>query len=391
LVIRLFFIGRTLPELLEMSQTFNMHRGLHSSLECGFSDAMQRMLLALVVLLNWDVSAQEARGLDIYWVDVEGGAATLIVTPAGQSILIDSGNPGTRDAGRIHAVATKQAGLKKIDFLITTHFHGDHFGGAAPLSQLMPIGIVYDNGIPARNPDRNRQDPAFILKVKPYKEMKVDARVVAKPGMVLPLKQINGNAKASLTFVVAARKFIDVPRRGVKKNPLTGTVPAKPEDLSDNANSVASLLELGGFRFLDCGDLTWNMEAKLVTPINRIGTVDVYQVNHHGLASSNNPLLIQSIAPTVSVMNNGHTKGCTPSAFAALKSAKSIKAMYQVHRNLRPDGKQNNTANEFIANLSAPAECKAFALKMSVAADGKSYTISNPRNGQKHTFKTSKH
>ena len=142
------------------------------------------MLMAFVAAL-WAVSAQAENTLNIYWVDVEGGAATLIVTPAGQSILIDSGNPGTRDAGRIHEVATKIAGLKKIDFLITTHFHRDHFGGAAPLSQLMPIGTVYDNGIPARNPDRNRQDPAFLLKVKPYKEMKVDARVVVKPGTVL--------------------------------------------------------------------------------------------------------------------------------------------------------------------------------------------------------------
>ena len=135
--------------------------------------------------------------LDIYWVDVEGGAATLMVTPAGQSILIDTGNPGTRDAGRIHEVATKQAGLKKIDFLITTHFHGDHFGGAAPLSQLMPIGYVYDNGIPVRNPDRNRQDPAFVLKVKPYKTMKVDGREVVKPGGTLLLQQADGTANVN--------------------------------------------------------------------------------------------------------------------------------------------------------------------------------------------------
>jgi len=350
---------------------------------------MKRTLLALVAGLGLAISGQAEKTLEVYWVDVEGGAATLIVTPAGQSILIDSGNPGTRDAGRIHAVATKQAGLKKIDFLITTHFHGDHFGGAAPLSQLMPIGIVNDNGIPRRNPDRNRQDPAFILKVKPYRTMKVDGRVVVKPGYRLPLKQVTGAVPVSLTIVAANRKFIDPPK-GAKKNPVPATKPIA-EDLSDNANSVCSLVQLGGFRFLDCGDLTWNMEAKLVTPINRIGTVDVYQVNHHGLASSNNPLLIQSIAPTVSVMNNGHTKGCTPSAFATLTSAKSIKAMYQVHRNLRPDGKKNNTGEKYIANLTSRDGCKAFTMKMSVAADGKSYTIFNPRNGHQRTFKTRKH
>ena len=351
--------------------------------------AMKRMLLIIKILLM-SISVQAEKTLDIYWVDVEGGAATLMVTPAGQSILIDTGNPGTRDAGRIHEVATKQAGLKKIDFLITTHFHGDHFGGAAPLSQLMPIGYVYDNGIPVRNPDRNRQDPAFILKVRPYKNMKVEGRKVVKPGDRLPLKQEAGVEKVNLTFVVAARQFIDPPAN-VKKNPLAGSVPPMKEDLSDNANSVASLITLGGFRFLDCGDLTWNMEAKLVEPVNRVGTVDVYQVNHHGLASSNNPVLIKSVAPTVSVMNNGHRKGCSPSAFAALTSTKSIQAMYQVHKNLREDGDKNNTADEFIANLGEPRDCEALALKLSVKADGKSYTLFNPRNKHQRTFKTRKH
>ena len=351
---------------------------------------MKRHLLAFVVSVLFAVSTQAAKTLDVYWVDVEGGAATLIVTPAGQSILIDTGNPGTRDAQRIHEVATKQAKLKKIDFLITTHFHGDHYGGAATLAQLMPIGVVNDNGIPRRNPDRNRQDPAFILKIRPYRSMKVDSRVVVKPGYQLPLLQAKGAAPVKCTVVAANRKFIDPPA-GAKKNPLAGTVPAKPEDLSDNANSVASLIELGGFRFLDCGDLTWNMEAKLVEPVNRVGTVDVYQVNHHGLDVSNHPVLVKSVAPTVSIMNNGHTKGCGPQTFATLKAAKSIKAMYQVHKNLRKDGDKNNASDEHIANLTEPKECKALALKLSVAADGKSYTVFNPRNGHKRTFKTRQH
>ena len=254
----------------------------------------------------------------------------------------------------------------------------------------MPIGMVYDNGIPVRSPDRNRRDPAFILKVRPYKNMKVDGREIVKPGAKLPLKQAVGAAQVDLTFVAAARKFIAAPK-GAKKNPLAGSVPPKSEDLSDNANSVASLISVGGFRFLDCGDLTWNMEAELVEPVNRVGKVDVYQVNHHGLATSNNPVLIKSVAPTVSVMNNGHTKGCSPTAFAALTATKSIQAMYQVHKNLRADGKQNNTAEEFIANLDEPKECKAIALKMSVTADGKGYTIFNPRNNYQQTFKTRQH
>src|SRR6266568_6069122 len=103
---------------------------------------MKRLIIpfAIAVAVCAGLSAQAGKGdktLDIYWIDSEGGGSTLIVTPAGESVLIDSGNPGGRDSKRIHRLATEAAGLKKIDFLVTTHFHIDHFGGAAELSQLM--------------------------------------------------------------------------------------------------------------------------------------------------------------------------------------------------------------------------------------------------------------
>ncbi len=62
---------------------------------------------------------------------------------------------------------------------------------------------------------------------------------------------------------------------------------------------------MGQFDFLDCGDLTWNIEKKLVSPVDRIGPIDLYQVTHHGMAISNHPTLLQTIAPTVTIMNNG--------------------------------------------------------------------------------------
>lgn len=348
---------------------------------------MKAFLIIYFLALALSIHAEGT--LDVYWVDVEGGAATLVVTPAGESILIDTGNPGTRDAGRIHQVATKVAGIKKIDHLITTHFHGDHYGGAAMLANLMPIGVVNDNGIPNKNPDRHRKNPIFPQLVKPYRGMKVDSRNVVEPGHVFPLQQAKDSAKLKVTCVVANQKIIQPPPNlRLAKNPLTDTVPAKPEDLSDNANSVATLFELGDFRFIDCGDLTWNVEAKLVTPINVIGTVDVYQVNHHGLDSSNNPVLINSLAPTVSVMNNGHNKGCGAGSFAALKGCKSIQAMWQVHKNLRKKDPENNAGEKYIANLTDRDGCKGHYLKLSVAADGKTYTMSNPRNGEKVTYKT---
>jgi competence protein ComEC len=351
---------------------------------------MKRILLTILsyLLASSLFAGKKDKTLDVYWVDVEGGAATLIVTPAGQSILIDTGNPGNRDAGRIHKLATEVAGLKRIDNLITTHFHLDHFGGAAPLTQLIKIGTVYDNGMTAESPDRNRKDSRWPLVSRPYREMKVGKRVVIKAGDSIPVKQRKGAAAVTVTCVAAQQEVLK-PSGDSKsqKNPLTGSVPAKPEDLSDNANSVATLFSFGNFRFLDCGDLTWNVEAKLVTPVNPIGTVDVYQVNHHGLASSNNPILLGSVQPTVSVMNNGHTKGCTPQTFATLKATKSIQAMYQVHKNLRKDS-ENNTTDELIANKTDRDSCKGHYVKMTVSPDGDSYTISIPAHGHSRTFMT---
>src|SRR5438874_7783006 len=120
--------------------------------------------------------------LDVYWIDSEGGGSTLIVTPTDESMLIDTGNPGTRDADRIFDVAAKVAGLKKIDHLLVTHYHIDHFGGAGRLSKLIPIGNVYDNGMFKEGWERPSQE---------YLDMKCDQRIVINPGDKIPLKNPN--------------------------------------------------------------------------------------------------------------------------------------------------------------------------------------------------------
>lgn len=316
---------------------------------------------------------------DIYWVDVEGGAATLMVTPRGESVLIDSGNPGHRDPDRIVKVATEVARLKRIDYLITTHYHRDHYGGAATLAALIPIGTVFDNGVFDQMPD----NPGAAYFDFPSKK-----RAVINPGDVLPLKQNDGKTRISMRCLATRKTFLkpadDAPDNGTN----CAAHRPKPRDGSDNANSVVTLVEFGPFRFFDGGDLTWNQEMQLVCPKNQIGEVDVYQVTHHGLDSSNNPVVLQSLKPVVAVMNNGHKKGCLPEVFANLKETKSLQTIYQVHKNLRPDGAMNNTDDKFIANHHATQDCQGNYVALSVAADGGSYTVSIPAHGHQATYRT---
>ncbi len=344
------------------------------------------LLFTFGFVVSSPLCADEKTGtLDVYWVDVEGGGGTLMVTPAGESILIDAGMPGERDPGRIHKVAAEVAGVKQIDHLITTHFHIDHFGGAAEVSQKMPVINVWDNGVPDRNPDNNPNDTRFPIMIKPYKEMSVANRYVIKPDDTLPLKQSAG-ALVSARCLVAMEKFTDQ-IVGDKPRVDCAEVIEKPADTSDNRNSIVTLISVGDFKFFVGGDLTWNTEADLVCPVDRVGMVDVYQVNHHGLDASNNPILIESLAPTVSVMSNGTSKGCGKETFATLKSAPAIQSMYQVHKNLREDS-ENNTSPEFIANVAK--DCAANYIKMSVAPDGKTYTISIPGTGHSQEYQTKK-
>ena len=322
------------------------------------------------------LAGPQDKRLDIYWIDVEGGAATLIVTPAGETVLIDTGNPGRRDPDRIVRAVTNEAGLRQIDHLIITHYHRDHFGGAPILSMLLPIKTLYDNGVFDGMPD----DPG-----KAYFEFPCEKRVVIQPGDRLPLRQ----SKEGLTPVMqclGARKQYISPPGDAKENKLETPHKPKDRDFSDNANSVVMRLEFGPFRFFDAGDLTWNQEARLVLPVDLVGEVDVYQVTHHGLDTSNNPVILETLKPRVAIMNNGATKGCMPEVFANLKECKSLEAMFQVHKNERPDGSVNNVPDEFIANRGG--ECQGNLIKLSVASDGKSYTVSIPAHDVERTYQT---
>jgi beta-lactamase superfamily II metal-dependent hydrolase len=308
--------------------------------------------------------------LDIYWVDVEGGAATLIVTPSGESVLVDAGNPGGRDPQRIHKVAKEVAGLEKIDHLVVTHLHRDHYGGVAELAELMPVKVLYENGIETapESEQKNEAIPAF-------RAAKVGKRIPVKVGSKLPVKGVN------IVFRGARQQFDNGKGR---KNAACTDLTQKDPDKSDNANSVVLTVDYKGWKFFDAGDLTWNLEEKLVCPKTTLAEVDVFQSTHHGLDQSNNPVVVRTLKPKVAVFNNGPKKGCQPGAFAAVKNLEGVEAVFQVHKNLvAPDA---NTSPEKIANVEE--KCVGNYLKLSVEPNGKKYTVSVPSTGHEQTFTT---
>jgi beta-lactamase superfamily II metal-dependent hydrolase len=343
---------------------------------------MRSLLLALVALIPPALAGDGSA--HVYWIDSEGGGSTLIVTPAGESVLIDSGNAGGRDPGRIHKVA-EAAGLRQIDHYITTHFHSDHMGGIPELSTRIPIVHVWDNGLPDTDPDGNKSS-AWPLTSKAYRTMEVRERQVVKPGTEIPLKTLTGPA-VRLQCVIARQEVWPSPTWGKRTIKLPGSVPpSKPVDTSDNANSSAWIFSFGGFRLYDGGDLTWNTEAKLIVPEVLVPEVDVYQVTHHGLDVSNHPWLIASLRPTVSVMNNGSTKGTAGEVIQTLRAQPRLYAQYQVHKNVRPDSATNNCPDDHIANLDP--NCDGNYIHCRITPDAVKYYIEIPAKHHSATFIT---
>lgn len=308
----------------------------------------------------------QPRTLDIYWIDVEGGAATLIVSPTGESLLVDTGFPGSgdRDAQRI-AQAVVTAGLSRIDHLVITHYHGDHVGGVPGLAKLVQIRNFYDHG--------DNTEPNGAAQFNAYVALAGNKRTILKPGDKLVL----GNA--DLSIVSAAGKVIENRlERGFFANQCEGAE-SKPEDKTENSQSVGFLLSYGKFSFLDVGDLTWDREMQLACPVNKIGEVSLFQATHHGFSNgqSGAPALIWSLRPQVVVVNNGARKGFSNSGYDTIAKIPGIQDIWQGHRGETNDD-AHNTSEEKIANPSATDD-KGYWIKASIAANG-SFTVTNARN-----------
>jgi competence protein ComEC len=358
------------------------------------------LCLAVVVPV---AQAQTAKTLDIYVVDVEGGNATLFVAPSGESVLIDTGNGGAaaaRDAGRIMA-AVKEAGLTQIDNLITTHWHGDHFGGMAEFAGRIPIKNFIDHG---PNVQPNPTVDAFLQTTYPeiYSKGK---HMVAKPGDKLSITGLDWR------LVSSAGEVITTPLPGTGgPNPYCADSKPNPDDGGiENSMSVGSVVTFGKFRVAHLGDLTQVKEFPLMCPVNRIGTFDLWIVSHHGQPMSNAEVLVHAIRPRVAILNNGTRKGGQPSAMKIIYGAPGLEDLWQLHFSLL-SGQEYTAPGMFIANtiddqpetmpvapMTPPTPGSgappppahngtSYWVKVSAQADG-TFTVTNTRNGFSKTYK----
>lgn len=323
-----------------------------------------------IALLACAVHALHAapKTLDLYFIDVEGGQATLVVTPAKQSMLIDAGWPGFngRDAARIVAAA-KKAGVKTLDYLVVTHYHVDHVGGVAPLLEKLPARTVVDHG-PNNETTKSavelfRTYEAAIAKVQ---------RISVKPGDTIPMKGLEVQVVTS-----NGDRAPSAVKGAGSANPLCPPSHSYPEDKSENARSIGLLFTFGKFRFVNLGDLTSAKEMDLACPENRIGAVDLYLATHHGLAQSNAREIVHAIRPRVAIMNNGARKGGSPDAWRIIRSAPGLEDLWQLHFAVA-GGAETNSPESVIANLDE--RCEGKYIKVSASADG-GFTVLNSRNG----------
>jgi len=361
------------------------------------------LTISCVVIAILGLTAQVRTGtLTIYYIDTEGGQSTLFVGPTGESLLVDTGNAGDRDLGRI-AETLRAAGVTKIDHLWTTHYHGDHVGALIELAKQFPVGHFYDHGKPHAN---DRIVSSQFLSA--YESLSAGKRTIVKPGDKVKMTSLD------ITAVAAGNQFVRTNLQGGgSQNTFCAGVTQKDESAypdPDNGESAGFVLTYGRFRTIDLGDLTWNAELDLMCPINRIGTVDLYLTSHHGLEKSGSPALVHALHPRVVVMNNGTRKGGAPGVFRVLQETSGIEDLWQLHWSYNAG--LENTPARFIANVDepatiaevlttpttgvpaapraggpgAPAHTPAYLIRVSVQQDG-SFTVTNTRNSFSKTYR----
>lgn len=337
---------------------------------------MKKTLLGLMVLaLALPLAGVAASNpLKVYFIDVEGGQATLFVSPSGKSMLIDTGWPDKgRSAQRILAAA-RDAGIHQIDYLVITHYHADHVGGVPSLAALMPVRNFIDHGETTETQPRAEPLYQAYLKVRAKGH-----HILAKPGMEIPIRGLH------VTVLTAAGQHIDYSLPGggesnsycpATKQPIT--------DRSENAQSVGVLVSMGKFRLIDLGDLpSWMGEYDLMCPTNRVGQVEVYVTTQHAYAESGGAFLVDALHPVVIIADNGAHKGGAQEALEVVKQSPGLEGYWDLHYSYSAS-KDANAQAPYLANLTDHPD-NAYWIKVTALPNGV-FTVTNQRNGESKTY-----
>lgn len=335
---------------------------------------VKKTLFSALSLLMFSSALPAAKTLEMYVIDTEGGKALLLISPSGQSMLVDTGFPGfnDRDAIRIEEAA-RAAGVKKFDYLVVTHYDMDHVDNVPATVARIPATTFVDHGPSVAN------EPRRAKAVAAYMEAAAKAtRIIVKPGDKIPFKGVD------VLVVASAGEAIKTPvKGGGSANLSCESTPPKPKpDTSENAQSIGLLYTFGKFRMVDLGDLSWNKELELMCPKNPIGNVDLLMIGYHGADAANSPALVHALRPKVTIMDNGAKKTGSPSVLQTIKSSPGIQAAYQLHWSA--NAPEDNPPDEFIANLQDSPDGKW--IRVSVQSNG-SFTVTNARTGASKTFR----
>ena len=350
----------------------------------GMSKPVMRWmwLVGLLCMPLESLTAQSGT-FDIYWVDVEGGAATLAVSPTGESLLVDTGFPtdDDRDAKRI-AEAAKDAGLTRIDYLVISHFHRDHVGGLEALAEMIPIEACLDHGTITEEVNQQWVDA--------YLSVCGDKRTAVEAGEQIPFGAVE------IDVVASDGRLIGAPVNGGGFNILCATAEHKPQASPENQRSIGALFTYGRFTFLDLADFNWAKEVELSCPNNMVGEITLYQTSRHGAwDDAGSPTHLYAIKPQVIVVNNGPRKGLGGTSpgfrevltahYDRMTNSPGIEGIWQGHRSLLDPDPDHNTAEHMIANLEDTPECNGHWIRASVSQDG-TFTVTNGRNGFSRTY-----
>ncbi len=323
-------------------------------------------LRSAILFLSLATLLPAAGKLEIFCIDVEGGKATLWVSPSGESMLVDTGYAGFnhRDAERI-AAAAKAAGVKKIDYLVITHFHADHAGGVPQLAEKLPIRNFVDHGASIET----GQD-AVVLFGEYARFRDKGHHILVKPGDKLPIKGLDVEIVAS----DGAGLTSPLPGAG-QPNPDCANVKPPAPDQTENAHSIGMVVSYGGFRAVDLGDLSEDKELGLVCPVNKLGTAQLFMVSHHG-TTPNSPALVHAVHPEAAIEDDGAKKGGLAIVWQTLHDTPGLADIWQLHYAVAA-GKDHNSSDPFLANLDEA--CRGQWIKVTVEKDG-SFTVLNQRN-----------